>query len=166
MPYQSYIATNASSKTPGSSLVILVHFLWFAPVGATDKWMQRSKQNQPKTFPVKENHHTIKSAGVHAFPPHSFLFKAFTSYPCVSYLFSFTPVESPPFDTSPGDIKEATLKDAAMCLTQGHRGCNGRQVNVPPCSNKLWVTQIRTSPLPLVLWRHKTYKPDTHVEML
>ena len=124
--------------------------------------MQRSKQNQTKTFSVKENYQTIKSAGVHAFPPLSFCLKHSRLIPVFHILFSFTPVESPPFDTSPGDIKEATLKDAAMCLTQRHRGCNGRQVNVPPCSNKLWVTQIRTSPLPLVLWRHKTYKPDTH----
>ena len=100
------------------------------------------------------------------FPHIPFCLKHSRLIPVFHILFSFTPVESPPFDTSPGDIKETILKDAAMCLTKRHRGCNGRQVNVPPCSNKLWVTQIRTSPLPLVLWRHKTYKPDTHVEML
>ena len=128
---------------------------------------QRSKQNPPKTFPVKENCHTIKSAGVHAFHPHlSFCLKLSRFIPAFHILSFFYPCESPPFDTSPGDIKEATLEDVAMCLAQRHRGCNRRQVNVPPCSNKLWVTQIRTSPLPLVLWRHKTYKPDTHVEML
>ena len=68
-PMWSKFATHTSSKTPGSSLAILDHFLWFAPFGATDKWMQRSKQNPPKTFPVKEKCHTIKSAGGHAFPP-------------------------------------------------------------------------------------------------
>ena len=111
---------------------------------------QRSKQNPPKTFPVKENCHTIKSAGVHAFHPHlSFCLKLSRFIPAFHILSFFYPYESPPFDTSPGDIKEATLEDVAMCLAQRHRGCNRRQVNVPPCSNKLWVTQIRTSPCPL-----------------
>ena len=65
---------------------------------------QRSKQNPPKTFPVKENCHTIKSAGVHAFHPHlSFCLKLSRFIPAFRILSSFDPYESPPFDISPGD---------------------------------------------------------------
>ena len=65
---------------------------------------QRSKQNPPKTFPVKENCHTIKSAGVHAFHPHlSFCLKLSRFIPAFHILSSFDPYESPPFDISPGD---------------------------------------------------------------
>ena len=51
-------------------------------------------------------------------------------------------------DISPGD-KRGNPQRCAMCLAQRHRGCNRRHANVPPCSNKLSVTQIRTSPCPL-----------------
>ena len=91
------------------------------------------KAKPTKNFSSKRKlpYHKIRRSA--CFPPHlPFCLKHSRLIPVFHILFSFTPVESPPFDTSPGDIKEATLTDAAMCLTKGHRGCNGRQVNVPP----------------------------------
>jgi hypothetical protein len=62
------------------------------------------KAKPTKTFPVKENCHTIKSAGVHAFHPHlSFCLKLAHFIPAFHILSSFDPYESPPFDISPGD---------------------------------------------------------------
>ena len=75
---------------PWSSLIISFDSLLLEL--KTNECNGQSKTNQ-KTFPVKENHHTIKSAGVHAFPPHSFFcLKHSRLIPAFHILFSFTPV--------------------------------------------------------------------------
>ena len=112
---------NKSNMCPRQSLVFWIHpYCWVRNnsihhISATLPYHgyytisrlqchQRSKQNPPKTFPVKENCHTIKSAGVHAFHPHlSFCLKLAHFIPAFHILSSFDPYESPPFDISPGD---------------------------------------------------------------
>ena len=57
----------------------------------TNECNGQSKTHQ-KTFPVKENCHTIKSAGVHAFHPHlSFCLKLAHFIPAFHILFFFYP---------------------------------------------------------------------------